>query len=211
LKGPVSEETKGDDLMDEISRRVTESLSNEDLDNLSQQIGADRSATSQALSAVVPLLVSALANNASQPSGAQALQQALVNDHSGSILNNVAGHLSNPQAANGAGILQHILGGQRPQIEQGLAQSSGMDSGSMGQLMEIAAPLVMGALGQQQQQQSFDVGGLAGFLGQQQQQVQQDSPDLMGLISNFLDMNRDGSAIDDVLKLAANFFFSKRS
>lgn len=196
--------------MDEISKMVAQNLSSEDLAKISQQIGADKKSTSQAMSAVLPLLVSALANNASQPSGAQALQQALAKDHSGSILQNVAGHVSNPQAANGAGILQHILGGQQPQIQQNLGQSTGMNANQMGQLMELAAPLVMGALGQQQQQQGFDAGNLASFLGQQKQDAQQSNPGLMGILNNMLDMNNDGSAIDDVLNMAANFLFSKR-
>jgi hypothetical protein len=196
--------------MDTISKMVAQNLSSKDLTKISKQIGAKKGTTSQAMSAVLPLLVSALANNAAQPQGAQSLQQALTQDHSGSILGNVAGHLSNPQAANGAGILQHILGGQRPQIEQNLAQSTGMNANQMGQLMEIAAPMVMGALGQQQQQQGFDASGLSSFLGQQKEEAHQANPDLMGMIGNMLDMNNDGSAIDDVLKLAANFLFSKR-
>lgn len=196
--------------MDEISKMVAQNLSNEDLTKISQQIGADRKSTGQAMSAVLPLLVSALANNTSQPSGAQALQQALAKDHSGSILQNVAGHVSNPQAANGAGILQHVLGAQQPQIQQNLAQSTGMNANQMGQLMELAAPMVMGALGQQQQQQGFDAGTLASFLGQQKQDAQQSNPGLMGIVNNMLDMNNDGSAIDDVLNLAANFLFSNK-
>jgi hypothetical protein len=196
--------------MDEISKLVAQNLSSKDLTKISKQIGADKKSTGQAMSAVLPLLVSALANNASQPGGAQSLQQALAQDHSGSILQNVAGHVSNPQAANGAGILHHILGAQQPQVQQNLAQSTGMNSNQMGQLMELAAPLVMGALGQQQQQQGFDAGSLSSFLGQQQQQAQQANPGLMGVLNSMLDMNNDGSAIDDVLKLAANFLFSKR-
>lgn len=196
--------------MDEISKMVAQNLSSDDLAKISQQIGADKKSTSQAMSAVLPLLVSALANNASQPSGAQALQQALARDHSGSILQNVAGHVSNPQTANGAGILQHILGAQQPQIQQNLGQSAGMNANQMGQLMELAAPLVMGALGQQQQQQGLDAGTLASFLGQQKQDAQQSNPGLMGILNNMLDMNNDGSAIDDVLNLAANFLFNKR-
>lgn len=195
--------------MDEISKMVAQNLSSKDLTKISKQIGADKSSTSQAMSAVLPLLVSALANNASKPEGAQALQQALAKDHNGSILQNIAGHVSNPQTANGSGILQHVLGAQQSQIQQNLGQSTGMNANQVGQLMELAAPLVMGALGQQQQQQGFDASNLASFLGQQREEAQQANPGLMGFLNNMLDMNNDGSAIDDVLKLATNFLFSK--
>jgi hypothetical protein len=177
-------------------------LSGGGLSQISQQIGADEQTTGSALSVAMPLLMSALANNASQPEGAQALHQALAEDHDGSILNDVPGFLDNPQAANGAGILGHILGGQQPVVTQGLAQNTGLDSGQVGQLLQIAAPLLMGALGQQQQQQGLDANGLSAFLGgQQQQMAQQSNPDMMSLLNSLLDTNRNGSALDEVLGL----------
>jgi hypothetical protein len=171
------------------------------LSQISQQIGTDEQTTGSALSAAMPLLVSALANNASKPDGAQSLHQALAEDHDGSILNDVPGFLENPQAANGAGILGHILGGQQPVVTQGLAQNTGLDSGQVGQLLQIAAPLLMGALGQQQQQQGLDANSLSAFLGGQQQMAQQSNPDMMSTLNSLLDTNRDGSALDEVLGL----------
>ena len=56
------------------------------------------------------------------------------------------GYVGNPQAANGAGILGHALGDQRGAVESKLAQATGMDQGSAGNLMEIVAPMVMGAI-----------------------------------------------------------------
>lgn len=192
--------------MDAISQQLMNQLADGGLAKISQQLGADEKATGSALSAAMPLLVSALANNAAKPDGAQSLHQALNNDHSGDILNDVAGFLNNPQAANGAGILGHILGGQQPAITQGLAQGTGMDANQVGSLLQIAAPLVMGALGQQQQQQGLDMNGLASFLGGQQQAAQQSDPGLMGTLNKLLDFDRDGSAIDDIIGMASKFF-----
>lgn len=187
--------------MDALTQLLMQQLSGGGLSQISQQIGADEQTTGSALSTAVPLLVSALANNASKPEGAQALHQALAEDHDGSILNDVQGFLGNPQAANGTGILGHILGGQQPAVTQGLAQSTGLDSGQVGQLLQIAAPLLMGALGQQQQQQGLDPGGLSALLGGQQQMAQQSNPNTMSMLNSLLDTNKDGSAIDDVLGL----------
>ena len=127
----------------------------------------------------------------------------------GSILNNVAGYLKDPQAANGTGILGHVLGNQQPVVAQGLAQTTGLSSDQVGQLLQIAAPLVMGALGSQQQQQELDPKGLSSFLGSQQQQVQQTQPDVMGTINTLLDANKDGSALDDILGMAGKLFGNK--
>lgn len=192
--------------MADITQLLTQQLLGGGLSQISQQIGADKDTTGQALSAAMPLLLSALANNASKPQGAQALHTALAQDHDGAILNNLDGFLSNPQAANGAGILSHVLGDRRDTVQNGLAQGTGLDAGSIGQLLEIAAPLVMGALGQQQQQQGLDANGLSAYLGQQQQAAQAANPTVMGMVSNLLDMNKDGSPLDDILRLASKFF-----
>ena len=86
------------------------------------------------------------------------------------------------------------------------AQQTGLDPATIGQLLTIAAPLVMGALGKTQQEQGLDANGLSSFLGQQQQQAHQSNPGLMGMLNNMLDMNNDGSALDDILGLAGKFF-----
>jgi hypothetical protein len=195
--------------MDTLTQLLMQQLTGNGVSNISQQIGADEKTTQSALATALPLLVSALANNASKPDGAQSLHQALVKDHDGSILGNVDGFLSNPAVANGAGILNHVLGAQQPTIKQGLAQSTGLQSDQIGQLLQIAAPLVMGALGQQQQQQNFDPGSLSAFLGGQQQTAQQANPDMMSTLNNLLDMNKDGSAVDDVVGLVGKLFGGK--
>ncbi|MBE7551208.1 MAG: DUF937 domain-containing protein [Anaerolineales bacterium] len=192
--------------MDALTQLLNQQLSGGGLSQISQQIGADEQTTGNALSAAMPLLLSAMANNASTPQGAQSLHQALAQDHDGTILNDMAGFLSNPQAANGAGILGHVLGPKQDLVQNGLAQQTGLDAATIGQLLTIAAPLVMGALGKTQQEQGFDADGLSSFLGQQQQAAQQSDPGLMGLLGSLLDMDKDGSALDDILGLAGKLF-----
>lgn len=192
--------------MDDLTTQLLGQLAGGGMSQISQQLGADEGTTSSALSAAMPLLVSALANNASQPNGAQSLHQALNNDHNGAILNDISGFLNNPQAANGAGILGHVLGGQQSAVTQGLSQGTGLNADQVGTLLQIAAPLVMGALGQQQQQQSLDTNGLASFLGGQQQAAQQSNPGLMSTLNSLLDFDGDGSAIDDIIGMVGKFF-----
>ncbi len=195
--------------MDVLTQTIMQQLSGKVLSGIGKKVGIDEKTVQTALAIGMPLLVAALAKNASEPEGAQALHKALSNDHDGSILNNVSGYLKNPQAANGAGILGHVLGNQQPVVAQGLAQNTGMTSDQVAQLLQIAAPLVMGALGSQQQQQGLDPQGLSSFLGNQQQQAQQSQPDLMGSINTLLDANRDGSALDDILGMAGKLFGNK--
>lgn len=114
--------------MDALTETLMQQLSRDGLSSISQKIGADEQKTAGALSTAVPLLVAALAKNASTTEGASSLQQALVKDHDGSILEHVPDFLSNPEVANGDGILRHVLGAKQPTVQQGLARSWAVSS-----------------------------------------------------------------------------------
>jgi len=192
--------------MNVISEMITQRVSGTVASQLASRLGISESTAQSAVQLAVPLSLAALARNASQPQGAQDLHQAVANDHDGSILDQLSSYLGNPQAANGSGILGHVLGGQRPTVENNLAQATGLDQNSAGSLLEMVAPLVMGAVGREQQQNGLDPNGLSEFLVQQQQAEAQTNPDLMGTLSSMLDSNRDGSVADDLSRMAGGFF-----
>jgi hypothetical protein len=192
--------------MNALTEMLAQQLTGSAISQISSKIGADQGTTSQAVSLAVPLLISALARNASTDSGAAALNQAIAKDHDGSVLDDVQGFIANSENANGAGILGHVFGEQRNSIENGLAQTTGLDPGSAGKLLETVAPLVLGALGKTQQQQGLDSNGLSAFLGGQTQQAQASAPDIMSMLGGLLDSNKDGSVLDDVGRIAGKLF-----
>ncbi|HEU4479028.1 MAG TPA: DUF937 domain-containing protein, partial [Pyrinomonadaceae bacterium] len=122
--------------MNAITQIVTQQLGGSASRTIAQRFGISESTANTAIQMAVPLILTALARNASQPQEAQNLHQAVATDHDGSILDNVMGYLQNPQSANGAGILSHVFGGQQPAIENNLAQATGMDQSSAGGLLE---------------------------------------------------------------------------
>jgi hypothetical protein len=189
-----------------ISDMITQRISGAVAGQLSQRLGVSESTAQAAVQLAVPVILAALARNASQPQGARELHQAVASDHDGSILDQLSSYLGNPQAANGSGILGHVLGGQRPVVENNLAQATGLDQNSAGSLLEMLAPMVMGAVGREQQQNGLDPNGLSEFLLQEQQAEVQGNPGLMGTLSSMLDSNRDGSVTDDLSRMAGGFF-----
>ena len=192
--------------MNAITEMITQQLSGSAVNKISQQFGISETKANAAVQIGVPLILAALARNASQPQGAESLHQAINKDHDGSVLDNVMGYLGNPQSANGAGILGHVFGGQQSTIENNLAQATGMDQSSAGGLLATIAPLVMGAVGQAQQQNGLDASGLSNLLNSQQQEAQANAPDVMGMLGSILDRNQDGSSMDDLQRMAAGFF-----
>ena len=192
--------------MNAITQIVTQQLGGSAARTIAQRFGISESTANTAIQMAVPLILTALARNASQPQEAQNLHQAVATDHDGSILDNVMGYLNNPQSANGAGILGHVFGSQQPAIENNLAQATGMDQSSAGGLLETLAPLVMGSLGKAQQQDGLDASGLSDLLNNQQQEAQANAPGAMSMLSSLLDQNKDGSSMDDLQRMAASFF-----
>ena len=184
---------------------VTQQLGGNGIRQLSQQIGADEQQTAGAVQMALPVLLGGLAKNAQSPDGAQALGRALDKDHDPGLLDNLGAMLGGGGAGAlggaGAGILGHVLGGRQPAVEQGLGKATGLNSGQVGKLLMILAPIVMAALAKQKQQRGVDAGGLGGMLEGEREDLQRKNPKLGGLAS-MLDRDGDGSIIDDLGKLA---------
>lgn len=180
-------------------------LNSNTVSQMSQTLGTDHNTTQNAIQASLPILLGALANNSSTPDGASSLLGALDRDHDGSVLDDVGGFLGNYGAGNGEGILGHIFGSRVTVVQEGLSQSSGLDTGRIAQLLVMLAPIVMGALGRAKQQGAIDQGNLPDVLAGATQQMGGNA-DTLGMLSQLIDSNKDGSAIDDVMRMASGFF-----
>ena len=189
-------------LMDLLSSPMGKQL----ISGVAGQTGNSTDQTGSVLTMALPLLMGAMKKNASTPEGAQGLMSALSNKHDGGILSDLGGlfggGVDQSVKDDGAGILGHVLGGKQTQVENALSQKSGMDTGSIATILQVAAPILMGMIGQQKQQQNVsDASGLqsmlGGMMGGGKQADKQQS-----LIESFLDSDGDGSILDDVASLA---------
>lgn len=163
--------------------------------------GTDSSKTSSVLTMGLPVLMKAMERNAATPEGAEGLMGALSGKHDGSILDNLGGlfggGVEESVKKDGAGILGHILGAKQSGVEQVIGQKAGIDAGSVGNILKVAAPLVMGYLGKQKQTQGLSNSGdltglLGGLLGGSSTANDQ------SFLEKVLDADGDGSMIDDV-------------
>jgi len=199
--------------MPSLFETLTQTLGSDALGQLGQQIGADHASTSSAVATALPMLIGALAHKSSQPDGAAALAGALQRDHDGSILDDVEGYLQGAGggaapatgAADGAGILGHLLGGQQSNVAAAVGQSSGLSADSSAKLLILLVPIVMGSLGRIANAQNLDASGLASLLGQEHQNLSQSGALLSGFMS-LLDANHDGSVVDEIAGVASRFF-----
>ena len=167
--------------------------------------GNNSNKTSSVLTMALPVLMKAMERNASTPEGAQGLMGALENKHDGSILDNLGGlfggGVDDSVKQDGAGILGHILGGKQQGVEQVIGQKSGLDAGSVGNILKVAAPILMGVLGKQKKQQNVsNSGDLTGLLGGLLGGASQSGPVTkeQTFLEKVLDADGDGSVVDDV-------------
>jgi len=201
--------------MSDLTGLITQALQGDALTKLSRQIGADEQQTRSAALAALPALLGAMKRNASTAEGATALSTALQSDHDGSILDHLGGFLGgsfqNERAANGTGILGHILGGQQETVQQGLSGATGLNLSQITKLLPLLAPIVMGALGRSQRQQpQQDGGGLTDLLSGATSSAREQAPSgALGMLTGFLDKDGDGDIKDDLLKEAGSSVLGK--
>ncbi|MHC5003561.1 MAG: DUF937 domain-containing protein [Planctomycetota bacterium] len=187
--------------MTSIFDMLTERLGGDTVEQISRTLGADRQTTGNAIGAAVPALLAALSRNAARSDGAESLHAALQRDHDGSVLDDPRRVIDDPRAANGDGILRHVLGSRRSSVETGISRATGLGDDKTQNLMAMLAPLVMGALGKQQRQGGLDTGALAGLLGQERQKAAEAAPQGLGMLEQLLDADDDGDVdLGDLVK-----------
>ena len=187
-------------------------LGGQDLGALTSQIGGSESQVKNGLEAALPAMLAALNKNTNSEKGAESLNKALETKHDGSILNNLQGYLSNPDLKDGEGILNHLFGNQTSNVANAVSQSSGLDTNGSMKMLQMLAPVVLGALGQQKKENNLDAGGLnaltsmlSGSLGGNEK-----ASGMMGLVTNMLDANKDGNVMDDIMGMVGKFLGGKK-
>jgi len=184
---------------------LTQTLGTTAVNHMAQKMGVDSKLTRAAISLAVPMLIKSLAKNASNKEGARSLNNALERDHDGSLLDNLTGFLDGnrqqqqQKTTDGAGILRHLLGDRRSNVEQVISRDTGLDSNTTQGLLETLAPIVLGQLGRQKREQNLDDFDLAMLLkdAERQQEVEQ-TPEQRGFIGSLLDKDGDGKIDADI-------------
>ena len=139
-----------DDLLDQ--------LQGPQIAQIGQQLGLSGTEASSAVSTALPVLLGALGRDASRPQGAEALYNALQNDHAGLDLGSVLGAVMGG-GGQGEQILGHIFGGQQPRAEQALGQVTGLGNDRAGSLLKMLAPIVLAYLAKRMfEQRQADTG-----------------------------------------------------
>jgi hypothetical protein len=153
------------------------------------RIGADEDQTRTALHAAIPALMAAFGQEAQRGGG---IRQAIREDHDGAILDQLSDYLGgtaqlSPRTTNGPGILDHVLGNRQQEVATALSAKSGLDLGSIMQLLPLLAPIVMGMLGKKSNASpggGFDLDDLGSILGREQDDNRSRNPDIGDILDS---------------------------
>jgi len=186
--------------MSGIQDLLSSSMVSDLVRGLASETGQAEDKTAEDLAMAMPTMLGAMKKNARNPQGAEGLMNALSTRHTGDILENLSGifegGVDESFKNEGASIMGHLFGSRQPAVENTLSQRAGMNPEAISQIIQMAAPVVMGVIGKQSAQSNIsDAGGLdsllGGLLGGQ-------SKSDLGALSSLLDADGDGSFLDDV-------------
>ncbi len=184
------------------------------ISGVSGKVGTSEGETSSVLASLLPTLVGSMQNNASTQDGLSGLLGALTGGkHDGGILDNLSGFLGNDDHSDGGNILGHVLGGNQENVQNNLAQSTGVGSDKIAMIMKIAAPIIMGYLAKKAMSGGLtnnaeQSGGgltdiLGGLLGGGQTQAAPAQAGNGNILTSMLDQDGDGElGIGDAIAAA---------
>ena len=125
--------------------------------------------------AAVPAILASFAGLAAKPAGAQQLFDTL-EQQGPDIPSQIAGAIGGPDqkaiADTGSGLLSALLGGSELNtLVSAVSTFSGISQNACKSVLGLLAPMVVGALGQQQRSGGLDASGLANLLSSQKDQI----------------------------------------
>lgn len=157
----------------------------------------DESQAKSAIGALIPALTQGIGQNASNAQGLDSLIGALSRGDHGKYLEDPE-MLTEPAAVEeGNKILGHVLGSKDAsrQVASDAAEKSGVDNSILKKMLPMLASMAMGAMANKGFGNTSEINQLSAG--------QQDG--LGGLLTGFLDADKDGSTLDDIMGMASKF------
>lgn len=170
---------------------VRSSLGGDAIAEISDSLGEGLGKTAVAAGTALPMLISALSYQAGQDNG-EALRNALERDHDGEILRDVKSFVAAGDFSAGGDILGHVLGDRKSKTARAISNSTGMTAGNVDRLLDMLAPVVMGAVGKIKKARRLDSQNIADLLTNEETEIDRQLPGVISAVGVFLDTDKDG-------------------
>ena len=155
-----------------LTSLVMQFLTPEVITQIASFLGVDRAAAQKAATGAVPSLLAGLSDLVTKPAGANQLSKLLSAQQAGSLTDLLRKGDPEGLAQAGSGMLSGLFGGKTTDaMAQAIGKFAGIGEGGGKSLITALAPIVLGALGQQQRDAGLDTNGLASLLRSQKDQI----------------------------------------
>ncbi|WP_029036134.1 DUF937 domain-containing protein [Salinimicrobium xinjiangense] len=163
----------------------------------SKEVNESPEKVKSALGMALPMIIGAMKKNTDSPEGARQLNSELDKEkHDGSVLDKISMGSLSGLMGEGSGILSHVLGGSQSKIASAVGSAIGMDASKVEKLLQMAAPVVMGILGQQKRKDNVQSeGGISDLVGSV---LGSNSSHDQSMLETFMDSDKGGKIAGDV-------------
>ncbi len=171
------------------------------VEQMAQQLGIDQQTARRGLQQLAPAVSRGFSRNMQQSAGLDGLLQALQGGQHEQYIDNPQQLRQQSTINDGNSILGHIFGSKdvSRNVAAHASQQSGIGADLLKKMLPMIAAAAMGGMAKQQR----------GYAPQQNNQMNAQSGSsaggLGGMLSSFLDSDKDGSAVDDLFNIARKF------
>lgn len=185
-------------LLNNLSQQLTDSF----FEKASATVGSNKEHTKAAFEKGLPFLIGALAKNTKTQDGAESLNKAITKKHNGSVFDHLDDLVAHPENGEGAGILKHLLGSKEVKVEEFLGKKTELSQGGSKKVLQILAPMILGALGQEKKESQLNSDQLGKLLQSSAKNLKGKSKSIpMSLVMGYLDKDGDGDIKDDLFTM----------
>lgn len=147
-----------------ITDLVTGGVGSKAISAIANFLNIDETKAKWLVAAAVPLMIAALNYNSKKGQEQEAGINKALDQHSGGIFDQLGGLLGQGPSDDDNKIVNHIFGANTEMVKSNLSAKTGISADKIGGVLAMLAPIVMGYLGKQKQEQSAG-GGIGDLLG----------------------------------------------
>lgn len=192
----------------DLQQLITQQLKDSALDKVSEASGADSDTASSIVQQMIPIFLENLKNNAKDSNEADKIEQAIDQDHNGSILEDIVGSIGNDSSVlDGSKILGHVFGDKLGKVQGEISKKTGAQSDVTSTVMSVLAPVILGNIGKVKSDRGMDITTVLDYFNTGKSSNKKSG--INSVLTDLVDQNNDGSIIDDVVKIGSKFFGKK--
>lgn len=147
-----------------ITDLITGGIGSKAISLVAKTLNIDESKAKWVVAAAVPLMIAALNYNSKKSKEKEDGINKALEKHNGGIFDQIGNLFGNGPSEDDNKIVNHMFGSNTEVVKDNLAAKTGLSADKIGGALAILAPIVMGYLGKQKQQESSS-GGIGDLLG----------------------------------------------